>query len=168
MRIIGLAFLLGALVAALSLDGQRLSFGFTQPAAVRPTHVPISTPTPLRERIAPGERAYAVKPGDTLAAIAGRYGVSADALLIVNGDILPGAPSLKSGMQLAIPAVYNPSLTPTAQPRPLYYVVRRGDTLYDIGVFFGTTWNAIADYNHLADPRALDVGQGLLIPPNGP
>jgi LysM repeat protein len=109
-----------------------------------------------------------VKPGDTLAAIAGRYGVSADALLIVNGDILLETSSLKPGMQLAIPAVYDPHLAPTAQPRPLYYVVKHGDTLYDIGIFFGTTWNAIADYNHLADPRALDVGYGLLIPPNGP
>jgi LysM repeat protein len=165
LGIVGLAFLLGALVATLSLDGQRPSF-FAQPDATRPTPVPTSTP--LHERIVPGERAYAVKPGDTLADIAGRYGLSAGALLIVNGDILPQASSLRPGMQLAIPAVYNPALTPTAQPRPLYYMVRPGDTLYDIGAYFGTNWNAIADYNHLADPRTLEVGQGLLIPPSGP
>jgi LysM repeat protein len=167
VSILGLAFLLGALVAVLSLDGQRPSLAvFQQPPTAPPRHA--STATPLRERLLQGERAYVVQPGDTLAGIAGRSGLSAEALLIVNGDVLPQTSALQPGMQLAIPAVYNPQLSPTVQPRPLYYVVKRGDTLYDLGLFFGTTWSAIADYNHLADPRTLTVGQGLLMPPAGP
>lgn len=44
------------------------------------------------------------------------------------------------------------------------HVVQRGDTLYSIAMQYGTTVDAIAEANGIADPRYLAVGQRLLIP----
>jgi LysM repeat protein len=130
-------------------------------------HAVSPTPTPLQERILPGETAYSVRPGDTLASIASAHHISQDALLLVNADILTGPSALLPGMRLAIPAVYQPPLPASVQPRPLYYVVQGGDTLYMIGQRFGLDWHVIANYNHVTDPRTLAVGQGLVIPAAG-
>jgi LysM repeat protein len=47
------------------------------------------------------------------------------------------------------------------------YVVRAGDNLSDIAEQFGTTAEAIAEANNLADPTRLEVGQRLVIPGAG-
>jgi lysozyme len=44
------------------------------------------------------------------------------------------------------------------------YVVESSDTLYGIAGRFGTTADAIASLNTLADPNFLSIGQELLIP----
>jgi LysM repeat protein len=44
------------------------------------------------------------------------------------------------------------------------YTVQPGDFLAKIASQFGTTWQAIAALNHLADPNLIHVGQVLLIP----
>jgi LysM repeat protein len=166
--LVGTACLLVPLVMVIWVTYPNLIPGFLHLRAVEPAAVASPTPASLRERLLPGERAYVVKSGDTLAGIAARYGVSANALLIANGDILQAPSALKPGMQLAVPARYNPRVAPAAQPRPLYYVVRRGDTLHSVAIFFGTTTSAIANYNLLIRPDALTAGQGLLIPPLRP
>lgn len=62
------------------------------------------------------------------------------------------------------------SLTPTPVPTPtpttagFFYTVQPGDTLYSIARRFGTTVEAIAAANHLADPGQISAGQVLLIP----
>jgi LysM repeat protein len=161
-------------VAGLVLLGLALTLAISSqlahPAIVwhvaSPTPVP-PKPTPLQERILPGETAYVVQRGDTLASIALAYHISQDALLLVNADILTGPDALLPGMRVAIPAIYRPALPASVQPRPLYYVVQGGDTLYMIGQRFGLDWHVIANYNHVTDPRTLAVGQGLVIPAAG-
>lgn len=44
------------------------------------------------------------------------------------------------------------------------YVVKKGDTLYDIALEHGTTWQALAKYNKLANPHLIRIGQKILIP----
>lgn len=160
----GLFLLALAVMIAFNVPYVRLLTSRIAPQ-VTSTRAPSPTATPPRERILPGETAYVVRTGDTLPTIASRFHVTSDALLLVNADILPAPSALIAGMRLAIPAVYRPGISASAQPRPLYYVVRRGDTLYQIGVLFGLNWQRIADFNHLTDPRALSIGQGLVIPP---
>jgi len=56
---------------------------------------------------------------------------------------------------------------PTATPTPgpgFYYTVRWGDTLSSIAKRFGTTVDAIASANGLADPNYIRAGQTLFIP----
>ncbi|HEY77473.1 MAG TPA: LysM peptidoglycan-binding domain-containing protein [Thermoflexia bacterium] len=48
--------------------------------------------------------------------------------------------------------------------QPLVHVVQRGDTLFSIARRYGTTVDAIAHANGLADPRHIYVGQRLVIP----
>ena len=46
----------------------------------------------------------------------------------------------------------------------LVYRVVRGDTLSGIALRFGTTVQALARANHIANPNLIDVGQTLVIP----
>jgi LysM repeat protein len=45
-----------------------------------------------------------------------------------------------------------------------YYVVRRGDTLYRIGVSFGVSYTEIARVNQISNARLIYAGQTLCIP----
>lgn len=44
------------------------------------------------------------------------------------------------------------------------YTVRKGDTLFGIAQFFGTTVGNILRYNNIKDPNRIFIGQQLLIP----
>ncbi len=44
------------------------------------------------------------------------------------------------------------------------YVVRKGNTLFGIAQFFGTTVEKILSANQIADPNMIYVGQNLKIP----
>lgn len=46
------------------------------------------------------------------------------------------------------------------------HIVAAGENLYRIGLQYGLSWVAIADYNGLADPDQISVGQELRIPPS--
>jgi len=62
-------------------------------------------------------------------------------------------------------ATPGPTATPTPPgPCAAYYTVRWGDTLYSIARRFGTTVQAIAAANGIANPSLIRVGQVLCIP----
>jgi LysM repeat protein len=94
---------------------------------------------------------YTVKSGDTLTAIASKFGSSAKAIADFNHVQDPNL--IHIGQVLNIP----PS-------DPVQYVVESGDTLTAIASKFGSTVTAIADYNHITDPNLIYVGQVLKIP----
>ncbi|PTX62492.1 murein DD-endopeptidase MepM/ murein hydrolase activator NlpD [Melghirimyces profundicolus] len=48
--------------------------------------------------------------------------------------------------------------------RPLSYEVKRGDTLYGIGLRYGVNSNVLSEFNNLEDPRLIRPGQSLKIP----
>lgn len=57
------------------------------------------------------------------------------------------------------------SATPaTTRPATGTYTVRAGDTLGRIAKAHGTTWQALAKLNALADPHLIEVGQRLRVP----
>ena len=66
----------------------------------------------------------------------------------------------------ATPAPYTPAptATPTVSPTPIVYRIAKGDTLLVIAQKFGVTVRALQDTNGITDPRALRVGQELMIP----
>ncbi|MBN1218055.1 MAG: LysM peptidoglycan-binding domain-containing protein [Anaerolineae bacterium] len=63
------------------------------------------------------------------------------------------------------PATPRSTPTPTVSPTPVIYVVQSGDTLLDIAIRFERTTEAIQEANGIIDPRFLQIGQELIIPP---
>ena len=65
--------------------------------------------------------------------------------------------------------------TPAPQPQPTTqpstgvttYVVKKGDTLSGIASRYGTTYQALAQYNGISNPNLIYVGQVIKIPTNG-
>lgn len=49
----------------------------------------------------------------------------------------------------------------------LSHIVQRGENLFRIGQQYGVSWVAIAQYNGLTDPNAIQAGQTIRIPPPG-
>jgi LysM repeat protein len=66
----------------------------------------------------------------------------------------------------ATPAPYTPAptATPTITPTPIVYRIQRGDNLMKIATQFGVSVRSLQELNGITDPRALQVGQELLIP----
>jgi LysM repeat protein len=103
------------------------------------------------------------EPGDTLFAIAQRYGVTVEALARVNN--ITNINRLEVGQVLTIPGEGDEP-PPTADPgEERIHVVQRGETLYRIGLQYGFTVEELASYNNIANPTRIDVGQQIRIPP---
>jgi LysM repeat protein len=137
------------------------------------------------------ERIYTVQPGETLGAIAARYGITYQQLARHNGISNPNL--VRVGQRLRIPSssvessaahvapgpaplstrATNAPLSPTATPPPpstrncrgeLPYSVRSGDSLHRIAASYGVTISALVARNNL--PSMIVVGQRLIIPGN--
>ncbi|MDH4208690.1 MAG: LysM peptidoglycan-binding domain-containing protein [Anaerolineae bacterium] len=114
---------------------------------------------------AQGNTYYVVNRGDTLTAIAARYGTTTQALVDANG--LASANLIYVGERLVIPGGSNApkSSTPsTPSSTTGYYTVQAGDTVSSVAVRHGVTAWAIVQANHLANPNFIYVGQRLVIP----
>ena len=96
---------------------------------------------------------YTVKPGDTLYAIANRYGVTVDEIKRLNNLT---SNLLSVGQRLQIPLDSTTSST-------FVYTVKRGDTLYNIANSFNVTVDEIRALNNLTS-TLLTIGQELFIP----
>lgn len=89
----------------------------------------------------------------------------ADGIITIAG----ASPSPTAGASLSAP----PSPTVPVTPGPsgaggIYYVVGPGENLFRIGLKFGTTAQAIAAANHIADPRQVPAGAMVLVPVPAP
>lgn len=98
---------------------------------------------------------YTVQPGDTVHAIAQRFGISPETVVWANGDLELHPDILKIGQELVILPVSG-----------VYYQVQEGDTLEAVAKKFKADPQAIATYhlNHLSPPYTLTAGQWLVIP----
>lgn len=114
---------------------------------------------------------HTVKRGDTLGAIARRYRSTVDGIRRLNG--LRGN-IIRPGQRLKIPGrggnlqSADTESSPPASPAPvkqgekITYVVRNGDTLFQLARMFNTTVDKIKQENGLGDDM-LNVGQRLVI-----
>ncbi|MDP5279614.1 phage tail tip lysozyme [Sphingomonas sp. DG1-23] len=104
-----------------------------------------------------GDGSYFVKTGDTLSAIARDKGVSLSALISANPQIVH--PDLiRTGQHLNIPAGSG------AVEASREYRIQPGDTLSAIAERFGTTWQALAQANNIANPDLIFPNRMLTIP----
>ena len=99
-----------------------------------------------------------VRQGDTLSAIAARYGISIDRLVAINRLADPNL--VLPGQQIQLPAVP----APVPATITVWYVVRPGDHLTGIAARHGTTIAAIVAANRLASANLIFAGQVLKVP----
>ncbi len=126
---------------------------------------------------------YLVQPGDTLARIAQRFGVSLTALAAVN--YIVNINQLYVGQPLVIPTAY--TVVPTTNYTPVVtipttvtyppattttttsysgqtHVVQQGENLYRIALRYGVSMSALIAANGIVNPNVIYVGQVLRIP----
>lgn len=112
---------------------------------------------------------YTIRPGDTLSGIASRFHTSVGALAQANGISNPNL--IFAGRTLNIPGWNGAD---TFHPAPAQssggsggggrtYTVRSGDTLSGIAARFGTSWQKLAQENHISNPNVIYPGQVLHI-----
>ena len=106
---------------------------------------------------------YTVQWGDTLSAIAVRYGTTVYAISQANGIVNPNL--IYAGQVLWIPTGYYPPTPspPIAQCRT-YHTVTWGDTLNRLGAWYGVSPWAIAQANRIYNLNLIYRGQTLCIP----
>lgn len=122
--------------------------GKTPAPAPKPKPAPAPKPAP---KPAAGIK-YTVRAGDTVSGIAAAYGVPTSAI---------------SGFRSGNPNLIYPGEVLTIggakKPAGRTYTVRAGDTLSGIAARYGTSWQALAQKNGLANPNLIFPGQVLRI-----
>ncbi len=107
---------------------------------------------------------YVVQPGDTLFAIAQRFGTTVEELVALNQ--LADADSLEVGQVLRLPSGSMPS--PPEEEAPAYtrvHPIRQGETLPGLALRYGMTLWDLAAANDLDSLWPLVPGTELAIPP---
>lgn len=102
---------------------------------------------------APAVGTYTVQSGDTLSSIAAKFGTNYQALASLNGISNPNL--IYVGQVLRVNG--------SANVGSVYYTVRAGDNLSAIASRYGTSYQAIATLNGLANPNLIYAGQTLKI-----
>jgi LysM repeat protein len=130
-----------------------------------PTWTSTEPPTPVNCPPPTGWGAYVVQTGDTLDALAVRYKTTSAAIIqancLLSATILPG-----SFLYLPLP----PPATPIPCGAPsgwVIYIVKPGDTLYNISQLYNITVAELQRANCL-NTTIIRVGQRLYIPPWAP
>lgn len=136
--------------------GQTLSLH--APAAAAPAAAPV----------APSAKTHTVVAGDTVYAIAQKYGTSVDAVLSANGlsrasIIYPGQRLAVSGAPAAAAAPATAPVTTTAPAAGATHVVAAGDTVFGIAQKYGTTTQALFSLNGLDASSIIYPGQKLAV-----
>ncbi|MEO8612534.1 MAG: LysM domain-containing protein, partial [Chloroflexota bacterium] len=111
--------------------------------------------------LAQNEVVHVVQPGENLFRISLKYSVSIASIAQRNG--ITNVNLIYVGQSLVIPGTTGgtnppPNTTPTPPSTGTYTVVR-GDTLSKIAAKFGTTWQALASLNNIANPNLIYAGQ---------
>lgn len=115
--------------------------------------IPLVAAEEREPRVPPGVEVYRVRPGDTLASLAQRYGLSPL-------DLVSANPSLESLDRLVAGSViYIPK-----GAKGLLVSLPEGETLVDLAGRFGLSPVAVARANGIQDPTELRPGDLVLLP----
>ncbi len=104
---------------------------------------------------------YTVQKGDTLGAIAAKYGTSVEALAERNR--IPYPYNIYAGQQLSVPC--NGDVIPIPPPKDacIWVTVAPGDTVFGLALKYNSSVALIMEHNKLANPNLIYVGQKLCI-----
>jgi peptidoglycan endopeptidase LytE len=115
----------------------------------------------VEEAEAPEPVTHFVRDGESLWTIARKYGTSVQALAAVNG--LRPESVLRVGRELKMPGEGSAESADEG-PRTRLYIVKKGDSLWEIARRHGTTVRSLAAANGLNPNRVLRVGIALQVP----
>lgn len=156
----------------IDLDLRSLGDGFSTTEAAQNV---AARPTPDSRGVIsyPSYQVAMARRGDTVADVAARLGLDANAL--AHHNALQAQTPLRAGELLALPgrvgaAPGGGTVTATPLPsgrEPLRHSVTRGETAYSIARLYDVPIQALAQYNGLAADMAVRPGQTLLIPVAG-
>jgi len=141
-------------------------------AAVIPAaSVPVTLPSALRPAQAAAPAVYTIARGDTISAIAGRYGLDTFAVLKLNNlqantIIYPGQKIKLTGSAPAAPKPSAPAKSTPATPASgggSVYVVKSGDTLSAIASRHGVGLSEIFKWNGLGMSSVIYPGQKVKV-----
>ncbi len=129
-------------------------------AVARPAQTTVTTVAATSRTAAP--TTYTVRQGDTVSAIAARYGLSAQEVLVRNGlgwntIIHPGQTLHLASTPAAAPAVATSAATGS-------YHVKSGDTVSGIAARIGVSTSALLSANRLTQRSVIYPGQTLRVP----
>ncbi len=125
-------------------------------------------PTAVPPTSTPAQTTYVVQEGDTLSAIARKFGVSVEDLQAANPNVNPDL--LRIGTEIVIPTggAPAPEATATRAATPTLaqtvYVVKQGDTVTRIAAQYGLTVDDLVRANPDLDPDHISTGQQIIIP----
>jgi uncharacterized protein YkwD len=141
----------------------------TETATITLTPTETLTPTPS------APFSYVIQEGDTLPALAERFGLGNDGVLLIldlNPEIMENNGIYFVGQTITIPPPGTARATATPIPANLsrgtrvQYIVLPGDTLAGIAARFNSLTEEIIRVNNITDANALRVGDRLQIPVN--
>ena len=101
-----------------------------------------------------------VQRGENLFRIALRYGVSVDAVANANGIANPALIYVGQKLTISSQGVQPPAPSAGATK----YTVQPGDNLFRIALRYNLSYLYLAQYNGIANPSSIYVGQVLSIP----
>ena len=142
-----------------------------------PTPVPTATTAPEEEETAeptadPTEVAtepgtsdgttHVVQPGENLFRISPRYGVTVEEMAAANNITNPAL--IYVGQTLQVPAGGETTPAPVTGSCAAVYVVQPGDNLFRIALRYNYSQFYLAQYNGIANPSVVYVGQQICIP----
>lgn len=129
-------------------------FSYDQTGVTKPFPTPPGEAEPPRIAISKPEK-YVVGSGDTLGAIARKYGISINTILWANG--MTARSLLRIGQSLTILPVDG-----------ILHTVVRGETVSGIAKKFGTDVDKILRANRVTSANEIHVGESLIIPDGKP
>ncbi|MBO1750576.1 LysM peptidoglycan-binding domain-containing protein [Actinotalea sp. BY-33] len=152
------------IVAANGLD-QR---AFVRAGQTLTIPTPTSSATPAAPA-APSATSHTVVRGDTVSALATRFGTTTEAIVAANG--LDSTALIRIGQDLTIPApgAASTSTAPatTSTTSSTQHTVARGETVSGLATRYGTTTAAIVAANGLDSTALIRIGQDLTVPGPG-
>jgi LysM repeat protein len=104
-------------------------------------------------------QSYVVKKGDTVSDLALRFGTNTGEIKKLNS--LNNAHNIKKGQKLRIPARNGKKAK--ANGRWVTYVVKSGDSLWNIAKAFGVLVEKLIKWNNLRAPSKLRVGDRIKV-----
>lgn len=104
---------------------------------------------------------YTVKAGDTLSAIAAKYGTTYQALASTNSISNPNDIYVGQVIKVSATATAASSQAASSTNSNGSYTVKSGDTLYGIALANDLNWQTLAKQNGISDPNVIFVGQKL-------
>jgi LysM repeat protein/GH25 family lysozyme M1 (1,4-beta-N-acetylmuramidase) len=127
-----------------------------KPAKVNVNNSPLTTNTPVP--VVQKASTYTVQYGDSLSKIASRYGTTVSALASING--IKNVNFIRTGQVLKLSG--SATVTSSAS-KVTYYTVRKGDTVWYLSRYYGTSMTQIRSWNRLGANYVIYPGQKLRV-----